>query len=92
MPRFRVDPRAVTKVQMKDGTVYRPDAHGYVRVSHRHEDEMSKSPAAHLRTGHDLDYLTLSFPGGSGRTCPTCAFVGWAWQRVCPRDGAALVA
>ena len=90
MPTFRVDPRMVKRVQMKDGTVYRPDARGYVRVSHRHEDEMARSRAPRERKGADLDYMTLSMPGADGKECPDCGFGAWTWQYVCPRCGNSL--
>lgn len=89
MPKFRVDPREVKKVQMKDGTVYTPDRRGYVSVSHRHEDEMAHSRAPRERKGQDLDYLVLAMPGGAGKSC-VCGFTAWTWQTVCPRCGSAL--
>jgi hypothetical protein len=90
MPRYRVDPRQVKAVEMKDGTRYRVPPSGVVSIGHQHEAEMNRSPVLEGNVKGDAMTMSLAMPGGHGPTCPTCGFVGWAWQRVCPKDAASL--
>lgn len=85
MPRYRVDPRTTKSIEMKDGTRYRVPASGVVSVSHRHEDEMRRSPTLEGNVNGGMIGLALAMPGGTGPTCERCAFVGWPWQTECPR-------
>ena len=85
MPRYRVDPRTVKIVQMKDGTRYRPDHSGWVSVGHQHEDEMRRSPVLSGNVEGEASGVAIMMPGGEGPSCPNCGFAGWRWQTSCPR-------
>lgn len=91
MPRYRVDPRRVHTVQMKDGTRYTVPPSGLVTVGHQHEEEMRRSPVLTGNVDGDAMAMTLALPGGRGREC-ACGFNGWPWQEVCPKCGAPLAA
>jgi len=89
--RFRVDPRKVHEVVMRDGTTYRPSPDGWVGVAARHEDEMSKSGARHDYYEAQIGTQSLVFAGGTGRPCGSCGFNAWAWSSTCGRCGTSLL-
>jgi hypothetical protein len=84
--RFRVDPRVVRRVIMKDGTSYDVPRSGHVSVRPEHSLEMSRSPVL----GDYHDSIGISMPGGPGRICPSDGWVGWEWSVTCGRCGGAL--
>jgi hypothetical protein len=89
MSRYRVDPRVVRVVQMKDGTRYHPTRDGIVSVRPEHEAEMAGS-GARRGTEVELDPVGLALPGGESRSCPTCGWDGWVWSVRCGRCGEVL--
>ena len=90
MPRWLVDPKAVKKIAMKDGAVYRPSASGVVSLSARHEAEMERSGSRHsFEEGEPLG-PRLGVTDAGGWDCPTCRHVNWEWQQTCGRCGEAL--
>ncbi len=85
MPKYRVDPRQVREVQMKDGTRYPVSRNGWVGVGHQHEDEMRRSPVLTGNEEGQASVASIIMPGGDGPSCPNCGFAGWRWQTTCPR-------
>jgi hypothetical protein len=88
--RYRVDPRAVKVVEMKDGTQYPVSRAGLVHVDRSdHVREMEKGASRF----HDFGAASverLALTGfGAGKTC-LCGFNAWPWQRKCPKCGASL--
>lgn len=84
--RYRVDPRRVKKVVMKDGTAYPVGRSGLVSVTRPdHLIELSKRRGDALNAEivmHEAAYLA---PRVVGRTCPSCGFGAWSWQTDCPK-------
>jgi hypothetical protein len=89
MSRYRVDPRMVRVVQMKDGTRYRPTRDGVVSVRPEHEAEMAHSGALHSNQV-ELAPVGMSFPGAEERVCPVCGWTAWRWSVRCGRCGEVL--
>ena len=88
MARFRVDPRVVKQVAMKDGTFYKPSRDGWVHVAAKHEAEMSRSGARRSHAAESqISTAVLSGQGLEGWVCPSCSQVAWRWQRLCGRCG-----
>ncbi len=77
--RFVTDPRQARKVKMRDGTTYPVSpSGGFVITRADHLAEMNQ--------GNREVYARAASFGGKGVNCP-CGFVGWRWQRECPRCG-----
>lgn len=88
--RFRVDPRRVTTVAMKDGTEYRVQRDGTVSIHDaRHLEEIKRSPTLRDTAEAQLAQIPLTGVNVQGKSC-ACGFEAWRWQKVCPRCGAAL--
>lgn len=90
MSRFRVDPRQVKGVVMRDGTTYTPSRSGFVTVASRHEDEIRRSGARRDAQESTITPTQLAVPGAPGRDCSVCGWSGWAWSEVCGRCGSSL--
>jgi hypothetical protein len=89
--RYRVDPRVVHEVRMRDGTAYKPNASGIVTVDARHEREMDRSGARlSWRAETQIGAVGVAVHGVDGSTCPTCGWSGWAWSVRCGRCGEVL--
>jgi hypothetical protein len=89
--RYRVDPRVVHEVRMKDGTAYKPNASGIVTVDARHEREMDQSGARlSWRAETQIGAVGITVHGADGLDCPTCHHANWAWQHACGRCGEVL--
>ena len=81
--RYLVNPKLVRRISMKDGTSYRVPPSGHVTVKPEHDHEMAASPAV----GDYHAPIALAMPGGSGRVCAVCGWVGWDWTEKCGRCG-----
>lgn len=89
MARFKVDPRKVRGVVMKDGTQYEVGRNGTVNIDNpRHLREIRNSPGTKDWHEASLDATTLTVPMATGKYCPACSFSAWGWQTECPRCGA----
>ena len=84
MARYRVDPRVVKGVSMRDGTDYTPSRDGWVHVAAKHDSEMSTTHARRSHTSEaQVTTAILSGQGIVGRICPKCSMSCWAWQTNC---------
>jgi hypothetical protein len=86
---FHMDDRRGMGLKMEDGTIYNAK-NGKVEVSrkdHIRAIENSKSIKDGLLGPPRYSSATLDV---ETKSCPRCAFVAYAWQDKCPRDGATL--
>lgn len=89
--RYRVDPRKVREVVMKDGTTYRVGRSGYVSVRGEHAREMELGASRYHDLGErSVEQITIpGYLGPRGWECPACGFAAWPWQPSCARCGEA---
>ncbi len=89
--RYRVDPRKVKSVQMRDGTTYEVSRNGYVSIDRNdHLDQLRRRGTDALNAEQVLESPTLMVHLPDGNVCPGCGFSAWPWQRSCPRCGGRL--
>jgi hypothetical protein len=78
-------PPGCTGLQMEDGTRYDANRAGRLESVDR-PDHVRQILKASEASGNPIANAVYGAPVGSpSRRCPECTFVGYGWQRECPK-------
>jgi hypothetical protein len=90
MPELRVPP-GCTGLQMEDGSRYDASRSGRLTVDRpEHVKAIMKASEA---SGGPIARAIHGAPSGtSSRYCPECTFIGYGWQRDCPKGHGEMLA